>query len=96
MRRPGVVDLARPAAARADDVVVVGRLTADVGVLAGRQVEPFDGTELLEDLERAEHRGAPDARGVCVRASATSSAAVKWPSWSAMSAASDRRGSVRR
>ena len=47
----GIVDLAGPAAARADDVVVVGRLAADVGVLAGRQIEAFDGAEPLEELE---------------------------------------------
>ena len=73
----------------------MGRLAADIGVLAGRQVEPFDGAELLEDLEvrKTVARPIPSRR---VRASATSSAAVKWPSWSAMSAASDRRGSVSR
>ena len=91
----GVVDLGRPPAARADDVVVVGRLAADVGVLAGREVETFDGADLLEELERAEDGGAPDAEAAR-RAAATSSAAVKWPSCSAISAASDRRGSVRR
>ena len=42
------------------DVVVVGRLAADVGMLAGREVEAFDGADLLEELERAEDGGAPD------------------------------------
>ena len=58
----GVVDLGGPPAARADDVVVVGRLASDVRVLASREVETFDGADPLQELERAEDRGAPDAR----------------------------------
>ena len=57
----GVVDPGRPPAARADDVMMVRRLAADVGMLAGRQVQPFDGAELGEDLERPEDRRPPDA-----------------------------------
>ena len=57
----GVVDLGRPAAARADHVMVVDRLAADVGVLAGRQIDALDDAELLEDLERPEDRRPTDA-----------------------------------
>ena len=39
---------------------MMGRLAADVGVLTGRQVQPFDGTDLRQDIERPEDRGAPD------------------------------------
>ena len=91
----GVVDLAGPPAARADDVVVMGGLAADVGVLAVRQVETFDGADPLEEVEGAEDGGAPDG-GAAACAAVTSSAAVKWPSCSAISAASARRGSVMR
>ena len=42
-------------------MVVVDRLAANVGVLARRQVESFDGAQLLEDLERPEDRRATDA-----------------------------------
>ena len=56
-----VVDLGGPAAARADDVMMVGGLAADIGVLARRQIEPLDGSELLEDLEGPEDRRPPDA-----------------------------------
>ena len=53
-----VVDLGRPAAARADHVVVMGRRARDVGVLAVRQVEPLDDAELREQVERPE-QGRP-------------------------------------
>ena len=59
--KTGIVDLSGPTAARAHDVVVVGRLAADIGMLAGWQVEPLDGAELLEDLERPEDRRPADA-----------------------------------
>ena len=75
--------------------MVMGRLAADVGVLAVRQVQAFDGAQLFEQLEGPEDGGPPDA-GLRSCAAVTSSAAVKWPSWSAISAASDRRGSVSR
>ena len=57
-------------------MVVVGRLAADVGVLAGRQVEALDGAELREHLERPEDGGAADAEVPPPRR-VTSSAAVK-------------------
>ena len=57
---PRIVDLLGPAAARADQVMVVSRLAGHVGVLAGRQVEPFDQPELLEQVERPEDRRPSD------------------------------------
>ena len=57
----GVVDLVGPATSRADDVMVVDGIAADVCVLAGRQVEALDRSETLEDLERPEDRRAADA-----------------------------------
>ena len=44
------------------------RLAADVGVLAGRQVETFDGADPLEHLQRPEDRRAADtqATDVCL------------------------------
>ena len=39
-------------------MVVMPRLAGDERVLAGRQIQPLDGTELGEELERAEDRGA--------------------------------------
>ena len=56
----GVVDLAGPPAARADDMVVMRGLAADVGVLAVRQVETFDGADPFEQVEGAEDGGPPD------------------------------------
>ena len=56
----GVIDLGRPAAARADHVMVVDRLAADIGVLAGGQIDALDDAELLEDLERPEDRRPSD------------------------------------
>jgi hypothetical protein len=90
-----VIDLAGPATARADDVVVVRRLAADVGVFAGRQVDPLTApiASSTSRVRKTVARPMPIRRA---RAAATSSAAVKWPSWSAMSAASARRGSVSR
>ena len=57
----GVLDLVSPTAARADDMVVVGRLAADIGVLPGRQVQPLDGAEILEDLQGSKDRRPADA-----------------------------------
>jgi hypothetical protein len=58
--QPCVIDLARAAAARAHDVMVVGTLADDVCVFAGRKVEALHGPELFEDLEGPEDRGASD------------------------------------
>jgi hypothetical protein len=60
-----VVDLARPTAARTDDVVVMRALAHDVGVFTGRQVQAFHGAELFEDLQRPEDRRAPDPESLC-------------------------------
>jgi hypothetical protein len=57
----GIIDFARPPTSGADDVVVMRRLADHVGMLAGREIETLDGTESLQDLERAEDRGPPDA-----------------------------------
>ena len=76
-------------------MVVVRGLASDIGVIPVRQVETFDGADLLEEVEGSKDGGTPDGgTGSC--AAVTSSAAVKWPSCSAISAASARRGSVRR
>ena len=48
-------------------MVVVGAPADDVGVVAGRQVEPLHGAELLEDFERPEDRRAPDAEAARAR-----------------------------
>lgn len=58
--KAGIVDLVGPAAARADNMVVVRRLTDDVGMLAGWQVQPLDGARFREDLERPEDRRPAD------------------------------------
>ena len=39
---------------------MMGRLAAYVGVLTRRQVQPFDGAELRQDIERPEDGRAPD------------------------------------
>ncbi len=90
-----VGDRIAPTAAGADDVVVVGGLAADVGVLARGQVEPFDRTELLSTSSVRKTVARPTPRR-WLRAVSISSAAVKWPSWSAMRAATERLGAVRR
>ena len=59
-RRPVSSISVGPAAARADHVMVVDRLAADVGVLAGGQIDALDDAELLEDLERPEDRRPTD------------------------------------
>jgi len=58
----GVVDLVRATAPRTDDVVVMRRLAADVGVLAARQVEPLDDAQLREDFEGPKDGRPTDAR----------------------------------
>ena len=55
-----VLDLRRPAAARADDVVVVGAGAGHVGVLAGRQIEALDDPELGQQVQRPEERRPAD------------------------------------
>ena len=51
-----VVHLRRPAAALADDVMVVGGLAQHVGVLAIRQVEAFHEAQVQEHIQRPEDR----------------------------------------
>ena len=46
--------------------MVMGRLTGDEGMPAGRQVEPFHRTELREDLQRAEDGRAAQAVATAV------------------------------
>lgn len=58
-----VVDLGRPAAPLADDVVMVGRRIADdISGLAVRQREPFDHSDLEKQVEGAKHGGPADPR----------------------------------
>ena len=58
-----VADVGRPAAASADDMVMVRRrLAGDVGVVAGRQVDPLDRPDALQDLERPEDRRPADVQ----------------------------------
>ena len=56
-----VIDLVRPTAPGANDVVVVRRLAAHIGVLAIRQVKPLHRAEVLQHLQRPEDRRAADA-----------------------------------
>ena len=49
--QPFVRDVRHPPAARADHVVVMERLADHVRMLAARQVDPLDRTELDEDVE---------------------------------------------
>lgn len=53
-------DVGRPATARADDVVVMGRLAGDVGMPAGGQLEPLDEAEFGEQVEGPEDRRPSD------------------------------------
>ncbi len=62
-----VVDLAGPPTARADHVMVMRGLAADVGVLAVRQVEPFDCAEPFQEVEGPEDGGPPDGGPGCLR-----------------------------
>ena len=57
---PRVVDIAAPAAIRADHVVVMSWLARHVGVLATRQVDPLDGVQIGEQVEGPEDRRPPD------------------------------------
>jgi hypothetical protein len=57
---PVILDLGRPAAALADDVVVVSGLADDIGVIAVRQVQALHQTELLEQFERSKDGRPPD------------------------------------
>ncbi len=59
--KAAVLHLDRPAAAPAHDVVVMLlRLTRDVGMVAIRQVEALQRTELGEEIQVAKERGAAD------------------------------------
>ena len=84
----GVVDVATRAAVRAHDMVVVRSLAGDVGVVARGQVEPLHRLEIHQDVKCAEVVARPISR--CrARASATRSAAVKWPLRAAIRPSSD-------
>ena len=63
----GVVDLVRSPAPGADDVMVMGRLAADVGVLARGEVKALDGAQVLEDLERPIDRRSTDRPTLAAR-----------------------------
>ena len=64
---PAILDLGITTAPLAHDVVVMGRLAHDVGMLAVRQIEPFDETELLEELQRPKHGRPPHAQPSSLR-----------------------------
>ena len=91
-----VLDVERPAAAGADRVVVVDGIAADVGVVAVGQVDALDEAEVGEHVEGAEDRRPPDPDAAPAARPSTRSAAVKWASRAATSAATVRRGSVSR
>jgi hypothetical protein len=65
--KAGVRDIAAAAAARANDVMVVGRLARDVGVVAARQVEPLHGAEAGEDVQGPEDGRPPDPEALRAR-----------------------------
>ena len=50
--QPAVLDPARPTAARADDVMMVGRRAGHVRMLAARQVQTLDHMKLRQQVER--------------------------------------------
>jgi hypothetical protein len=66
-RKPGVLDVGRLAAAGAHDVVVVARLARDIRVFAAREVDPFDGAELHEDVQRAKDGRPADPEALHAR-----------------------------
>ena len=66
---PEVGYLGAPATVRADHVVVMGWLADDVGMPAVGQVNPFDESELLEELESPEDGRSPDAKSRALRLS---------------------------
>ena len=90
-----IVDVGAAAAVRADHVVVMLGLAHDVGVLARRQVDPFDQPS-SGNSSRARKTVARPMPGRSAWASATRSAAEKWPDRRSTSSATARRGSVRR
>lgn len=42
--------------------MVMGRLASDIGVLPGREIQPLDGADVLQDLKRSEDRGSADTK----------------------------------
>jgi hypothetical protein len=60
----GVVDVVRPAAAGAHDVVVMRRLAGDVGMLARGQVDALDEVELGKQVEGAEDGRPADGQAL--------------------------------
>jgi hypothetical protein len=66
---PEVGHLGAPAAVRADHVVVMSGLADDVGVPAVGQVNPFDESELLEELESPEDGRPSDPESCALRLS---------------------------
>lgn len=57
----GIVDLARPAAPGAHDMMMVGSLAGHVGVVATREIDSLDATHRFKSLESPEDRGPADA-----------------------------------
>jgi hypothetical protein len=60
--QPEIGHLGHGATDFADDVVVVLRLTGDVGMVAAGQVDAFEHVELREEVEGPEDRGTADAQ----------------------------------
>ena len=60
LSQPGVVELDGTAAAGADDVMVMGGFTGDVGVLAAGQVQALHQSQVGEQFQRPEDRRAAD------------------------------------
>ncbi len=60
LRHAGVLDLGRPPAPRADDVVVMSRGAWHVGVLPRREIKTLQNVELREQVERPEERRSAD------------------------------------
>ena len=60
--KTGVVDLGRASAAGTDDVVVMRPLAGHICMLARRQVQSFEDTKRLEQVEGTEDRGTTDRK----------------------------------
>jgi hypothetical protein len=56
----GIVDLRREPATGTDDVVVMGRGTSHVGVLAAGKVEPFDHAQAGQGIQGPKDRRSTD------------------------------------
>lgn len=62
-----IIRLVGPPAARANDVVVMGRFARHIGVLTGRQVEALQDLEVGEEVQRPEDGGTTDTQATVAR-----------------------------